>query len=148
MATLSNTKHDCADGQQQQHGVDFFESYTPVITWTMVHLVLLLSILLNLHCRQVDFTQAFPQADINVMVFLCMPPGWNYTNSQGHSDYCLELKKNLYGTKQAACGWFIHLCDDLIKHGFKQSTINPCLCFCGNCILVVYTDAGGLSSVG
>jgi len=46
--------------------------------------------------------QAFPQADIDVPVFLRMPPSWKYTNSQGHSDYCLELKKNLYGTKQVA----------------------------------------------
>jgi len=60
----------CANGRQQQYGVNFFDSYAPVITWTTVRLVLLLSVLCNLHCRQVDFTQAFPQADIDVPIFL------------------------------------------------------------------------------
>jgi len=130
----------CADGCQQQQGVDFFESYAPVITWTTIRLVLLLSVLLNLHCRQVDFTQAFPQADIDIPVYLRMPAGWSYTDVQGNSDYWLELTKNLYGTKQAARGWFLHLRDGLIKQGFQQSTIDPCLFFRKDCILVVYTD--------
>jgi len=50
----------CADGCQQQQGVDFLHSYAPIITWTTVCLVPLLLVLLNLHCRQVDFTPAFP----------------------------------------------------------------------------------------
>jgi len=74
----------CTDRCQQQYGVDFFKSYAPVITWTTVHLVLLLSVLLNLHCCQVNFTQAFPQAAIDTPVFLCMPAGWQYTDEQHH----------------------------------------------------------------
>jgi len=109
----------CADGRQQQYGVDYFESYAPVITWTTVRLVLLLSVLLNLHCRQVDFTQAFPQADIDTPVFLRMPAGWRYTDEDGNTDYCLELQKNLYGTKQAARGWFLHLRAGLLSKGFQ-----------------------------
>jgi len=96
----------CADGQQQQYGIDFFESYTLVITWSTIQLVLLLSVLLNLHCCQVNFTQAFPQANIDVPIFLQMPAGWKHTDADGNDDYCLELVKNLYGTKQAAQGWF------------------------------------------
>jgi len=119
----------CADGCQQQYGVDFFDTYAPIITWTTVCLVLLLSVLLSLHCCQVDFTQAFPQAAIDTPVFLCMPAGWQYTDEYGNKDNCLELTKNLYGTKQAACGWFLHLCDGLLSKGFKQSTIDPCLSF-------------------
>jgi len=40
----------CTDGHQQQQGINFLDSYAPVITWTTVSLVLLLSVLLNLHC--------------------------------------------------------------------------------------------------
>jgi len=130
----------CADGQQQQYGIDFFESYTLVITWSTVQLVLLLSVLLNLHCCQVDFTQVFPQADIDIPVFLCMPAGWKYTDTNSHDDYCLELTKNLYGPKQAERGWFLHLQDGLISKGFQQSTIDPCLFIQSDCILIVYTD--------
>jgi len=58
--------------------MDYFQSYALVITWIIVCLVLLLSTLLNLHCHQVDFMQAFPQADIDIAIFLCMPAGWQY----------------------------------------------------------------------
>jgi len=94
----------CADSHQQQYSVDFFHSYAPVIMWTTVCLVLLLSILLNLHCHQADFTQAFPQANIDAPVFLCMLAGWQYQDDHGNMDYCLKLTKNLYGIKQAARG--------------------------------------------
>jgi len=72
---VKHKAHLCADGCQQQHGVDFFDSYAPVITWTTVRLVLLLSVLLNLHCHQVDFTQAFLQANIDVPIYLQMLAG-------------------------------------------------------------------------
>jgi len=135
----------CTDGQQQQYGVDFFESYAPVITWSTVWLVLLLSVLLNLHCHQVDFTQAFPQADIDVLVFLCMPTGWHYKDNDGNTDYCLELTKNLYGTKQAVYSWFLHLWDSLLSQGFQQSTVDPCLFFCSETAFSSYTQTTALS---
>jgi len=80
----------CADGHQQQFSMDYFQSYAPVITWTTVCLVLLLSVLLNLHCWQVNFTRAFPQADINVPVFLFMFASWNYQDADGNSDSALN----------------------------------------------------------
>jgi len=130
----------CTDGQQQQHGIDYFESYAPVIPWSTVCLVLLLSVLLNLYCHQVNFTQAFLQANIDVPVFLQLPVGWQYTDKDDNTDYCLELTKNLYGTKQAVHGWFLHLHDVLISKGFQQSQINPCLFIRLDCLLVVYTN--------
>jgi len=69
-----------------------------------------------------------------------MLAGWTYTDAHGNKDYCLELTKNLYSSKQAAHGWFLHLCDGLLHQGFTQSTIDPCLFLQSNCILVVYTD--------
>jgi len=101
---------------------------------------LTLSVSLNLHCQQVNFTQAFPQANIDVPVFLWKPAGWKYSDADGNMDYCLKLTKKLCGTKQAACRWFLHLQDGLISKGFKQSTIDPCFFFHSNCILIVYTD--------
>lgn len=63
--------------------------------------------------RQVDYTQAFPHAPLDDPVFMCMPQGW-FIDEQGilqpHLDtkfhdreQFIQLKKNLYGCKQAAC---------------------------------------------
>jgi hypothetical protein len=66
----------CVDGSQQQFGRDFWETYAPVVTWSTVRLILLLSTVLNLKSRQVDYTQAFPQADLPDPVFMRLPQGW------------------------------------------------------------------------
>lgn len=66
----------CVDGSQQLYGRDFWETYAPVVTWSTVRLILLLSTVLNLKSRQVDYTQAFPQADLTDPVFMRLPQGF------------------------------------------------------------------------
>ena len=95
--------------------------------WATVRLVLILSVVCGLHCHQVDFVQAFPQADINTDIYLRMPDGRGYIDANANTDYCLELVKNLYGTKQAAGGWFLHLRDGVLANGLTQSRQDPCL---------------------
>jgi hypothetical protein len=137
----------CVDGSQQAHGRDFWELYAPVVSWSTVRLVLLLSTILNLKSRQVDYTQAFPQADLEDPVYMHLPQGW-YLSDQGtlephrnpkHNDitHYIQLKKNLYGCKQAARNWFQHLDAGLKAHGFRQSSIDPCLYLRKDCIMVV-----------
>jgi hypothetical protein len=38
----------CIDGSKQEHGRDYWETYAPVISWSTVRLLLLLSSILNL----------------------------------------------------------------------------------------------------
>ena len=42
-------------------------------------------------------------------------------------DSVLELKKNLYGQKQAGRVGYKHLSQELIKLGFTQSLIDECI---------------------
>jgi hypothetical protein len=63
----------CVDGSQQQHGRDYWETYTPVVSWSTVRLILLLSTILGLKSRQVDYTQAFPQAELDDPVYMRLP---------------------------------------------------------------------------
>lgn len=52
----------CARGDQQLEGVDFFETYAPVVQWTTVRLMLILEVLLDLKSKQGDVTGAFLMA--------------------------------------------------------------------------------------
>ncbi len=37
----------CARGDMQLEEIDFFETYAPVVLWTMIHLMLILEVLLG-----------------------------------------------------------------------------------------------------
>jgi hypothetical protein len=113
----------CVNGKEQAFGRVYWETYAPVAAWSTIWLLLYLSTVLNLITRQVDYTSAFPQADLDVPIFMKVPQGW-YVDASGclgqHSDpkfqdssHYLKLKRNLYGCKQAAQNWFRHLCDGL-----------------------------------
>ena len=52
-------------------------------------------------------------------------------------DYFLQLLRNLYGQKQAGRVWNKHLVDKLKSIGFKQSVIDECVFFKGQCIYVL-----------
>jgi len=42
----------CARGDQQLHGIDFFETYAPVVQWTTIRLMFVLEVLLGLKSLQ------------------------------------------------------------------------------------------------
>jgi hypothetical protein len=149
-AILKHKPRICVDGSQQQHGRDFWGVYAPVISWLTIHLLLLLSSILDLKQWQVDYTQAFPQAPLHDPVYVCVPQGWFIDETsclKQHLDptfqdrsFYIKLKRNLYGCKQAAYNWFQHLTQDLFSEGFQQSSNDPCLFLRRDCILIFYTD--------
>jgi hypothetical protein len=51
----------CVRGDQQVARIDYFETYAPVTSWTMVRLLLTLSIVANLESIQVDYTNVLPK---------------------------------------------------------------------------------------
>jgi hypothetical protein len=141
----------CVDGSQQLQGRDNWKVYAPVVSLPTIHLTLLLSTILDLKQRQVDYTQAFPQAPLTEPVYMKIPQGW-YVDAQtgtlhqhsdptyNHRDQYIRLKRNLYGCKQATWNWFRHLRNGLLAEGFRQSKADPCLFLRQDCILIVYTD--------
>jgi hypothetical protein len=147
---LKHKARICVDGSQQRHGHDFWEVYAPVVSWPTIRLLLLLSSIHDLHQRQVDYTQAFPQAPLEDPVYMKIPQGWHVFQGQlcQHPDpmfqdrtHYIKLQCNLYGCKQAARNWFQHLTQGLLSQGFRQSVNDSCLFLRHDCILVVYTDA-------
>jgi Reverse transcriptase (RNA-dependent DNA polymerase) len=127
-------------GGKQEHGVNYWETYAPVISWTTIRLYLILALINGWETRQLDFVLAYPQADIEVPMYMDIPQGFSIQGSR--SDHCLLLKKNLYGQKQAGRVWNHHLHDGLLARGFVQSNVDMCLYFRGNVAMLIYTDDG------
>ena len=128
----------CVDGSQQKEGIDYTETYSPVVSWTTIRILLILSVLLNLSTKAVDYVQAFPQAELSEedAVYMRIPPGYKTVNK----NTVLKLKKNLYGLKQASYNWHNLLKSGLTKLGFVPSEHEPCLFLKEGIICVVYVD--------
>ena len=62
----------CARGFEQKEGIDYFETFAPVVQWTTVRVCLIMIILLNLQNRQIDYTSAFLQAPLDHDVYVEM----------------------------------------------------------------------------
>jgi hypothetical protein len=60
----------CARGDRQIEGLDFFETFAPVVAWETIRIMLIMSIIFDLSTLQVDYTAAFVHADID------KPPNW------------------------------------------------------------------------
>ena len=92
--------------------------------WSTVRLMLSLSLSLGLKTKQVDYSNAFVQADIDGEVYCELPQEFL---GPGAGDYVLKLKKSLYGLKQAPRLWFKTLEKSLHQRGFVSSKVDPCL---------------------
>ena len=133
----------CAHGGQQQWGVNYWETYAPVVEWMAVRLLLILAEIEGLETRSIDFILAFPQADLDVEVFMELPMGMDIDgNPDSHRTHCLRLKKSLYGLKQGSYNWFELLKTTLLspEFNFAQSNVDPCVYFREDIILLSYVD--------
>lgn len=122
----------------QVEGVHFWDTYSPVVQMTSVRLLLILTLLLGLKSRSVDFTLAFTQAPIDMPTFLELPAGFSVDGDVG--DYVLELRKTLYGLRQAGLNWFETLRQHLLSIGFIQSSLDPCCFIREDLVLLCYVD--------
>ena len=60
-------------GGQQEHGIHYWDTYAPVVTWQTVRLFLVLSLLLGWQSRQLDFVMAYPQAPAEMPLYMRLP---------------------------------------------------------------------------
>ncbi len=81
----------------QFEGINFFETYAPVVQWTTVRLMLIMEVLLWLKSKQGDVTAAFLHDDLeeDENFFVEMPKGFEQYAKNGRKKV-LKLKKTLY----------------------------------------------------
>ncbi|KAD7116530.1 hypothetical protein E3N88_03798 [Mikania micrantha] len=123
----------CAKGFRQQQGIDYSDTFSPVVKATTIRLVLSLAVTQQWPLRQLDIQNAFLHGDLQETVYLQQPPGFVDPAKPDH--VCL-LHKSLYGLKQAPRAWFHQLSTTLHKLGFQGSKTDPSL--------FVYSSGGTL----
>ena len=136
----------CVGGHKSIPFVDYWDTFAPVISWPTVRLIFTLALVSNWHIHSIDIILAYPQADIKTDIFLQplrVPfdfPIPDLPNPLDHLTKVYKLIKNLYGLKDAGNTWFQHLESGLVKRGWHPSSINKCLYFKDNMLLLVYVN--------
>jgi Reverse transcriptase (RNA-dependent DNA polymerase) len=128
-------------GGQQELGVNYWETYAPVLTWPAIRLLLALSIICGWKSKQIDFVLAYPQAPVECELYMKIPEGFTIEGVTNKT-HALKILKNLYGQKQAGWVWNQHLHENILKLGWKQSTADDCVYYKKNVIFCVYVDDG------
>jgi hypothetical protein len=138
------TKHKARlnlHGRKQEFGMTYYDTYAPVVTWSAIRLLIVFGILFSWLLRQVNFVMAYPQASIEMDMYMELPQGIN-TKNRNSKNHVLKLLANLYGQKQAGQVWNSYLVNKLQEINFKQSLINECVFYRGDVIFIVYIDDG------
>ncbi|GJX58131.1 ribonuclease H-like domain-containing protein [Tanacetum coccineum] len=94
-----------ANGSSQQLGVDFDETFSPVVKPATIRTVLSLAVSRKWPIHQLDVKNAFLNGDLSETVYMHQPPG--FVDARFPNHVC-RLQRSLYGLKQAPRAWFQH----------------------------------------
>ena len=126
-------------GGQQEHGVHYWDTYAPVVTWQTVRLFPILSLLLGWQSRHLDFVMAYPQAPAEMPLYMRLPQGYKH-RGMTRKTHALKLIRNVYGQKQAGRVWNKFMDKGMRNIGFTPSAFDPCLYYHGSVLFLVYID--------
>lgn len=126
-----------AKGFSQKYGIDYSDTFAPVVRYTSIRYLLALSVQLGFKIHQMDAVSAYLQSELNENIYID-PPTPSLTNDK----LVCVLHKAMYGLKQSSHLWNKKMDKFLISYGLTKSKLDPCVYFlCDlSLIVAVYVD--------
>ena len=113
-----------AKGFKQRYGLDYDDTFSPVVKPVTVRLVLSIVVSRGWCLRQLDVQNAFLHGVLEEEVYMKQPPGFVDPDKPFH---ICKLDKSLYGLKQAPRAWYSRLSSKLHTLGFVPSKYDTSL---------------------
>ena len=113
-----------AKGFDQEEGIDYLETYSPVVRTATVRTVLHVATIMGWEIKQMDVKNAFLHGDLTETVYMMQPAGFV---DPAKPDHVCHLHKSLYGLKQSPRAWFDKFSTYLLEFGFICSMSDPSL---------------------
>lgn len=109
-----------AKGFRQKEGLDFIDTYSPVIRITSIRLLIAISSIYDLEIHQMDVKTAFLNGELDEEIYMEQPEGFIV---KGKEKKVCKLIKSLCGLKQAPKQWHEKFDNTTKLYGFS---INEC----------------------
>ena len=110
-------------GNRAQAGVDYDETFSPVIRAEVLRILFTIAASEGLHCEQMDVRTAFLNANSDRAIYVRFPPG--HPSPEGFN--ALLLLKSVYGLRQAPRLWFQCFVSHLVSQGWTQLRKDTCV---------------------
>ena len=133
-----------AQGFSQRPGVDYEETCSPVVDAITFRYLISLAVSKGLDMRLMDVVTTYL---LDSEIYMKIPEGFKMPEAYNSisRDMCsIKLQRSLYGLKQLGCMWYNRLSEYLLKEGYVNNTICPCVFIkrsdSGFAIIAVYVD--------
>ena len=113
-----------AKGFTQKYGVDYNETFAPVVKLPTLRTILALVAANDLEVLQLDVKTAFLYGHLDEEIYMRQPEGYVL---EGRENEVCRLIKSIYGLKQAPRAWNIELNDAISGYGLIRSQEDQCL---------------------
>jgi transposase InsO family protein len=131
-----------AKGFSQRLGIDFFETYSPVVSSDSIRVILSIVAVDDLEMRQFDITTAFLNSNLDEEIYMQQPRGFIDSANPNH---VYQLHKSLYGLRQARRAWNQTFTDFLRRNKLTPTSKDPCVYVSEDLprvILLIFVDDG------
>jgi len=130
-----------AQGYSQEFGIDYDETFSPVVRFESVRSILALAVEKDLEIHQMDVSSAFLNGELEETIYMKQPEGFVIPEKE---HLVCKLNKSIYGLKQSPRCWNSSLDNYLKEIGFEQSQSDSCIYIKSTktdvCYLAVYVD--------
>ena len=115
-----------AKGYTQKAGIDYTETFSPVVKFETIRIVMAITAADDLEIVQFNIKTAFLHGDIAELLYMEQPEGFV---DLSHPDYVCLLRKALYRLKQSSRNWNTKFHAFLLQFGLTVSDADPCAYF-------------------
>ncbi|MCO5572916.1 hypothetical protein L7F22_026677 [Adiantum nelumboides] len=111
-----------ARGFSQIPGLDYSETFSPILQMSSLRLLLAIATLFDLELYHLDVQTAFLRGELPEELYMQQPPHYE---SSAHPCYVCQLHRSIYGLIQSPRLWFKRFNDFMITHGYTRLCSEP-----------------------
>ncbi|KAJ4744919.1 Transposon Ty1-NL2 Gag-Pol polyprotein [Rhynchospora pubera] len=113
-----------AKGYKQVHGIDYEETFSPVVMFKSIRIMLAIAAFYDYEIWQMDVKTAFLNGNLEEDVYMTQPEC--FVDPKNANKVC-KLQRSIYGLKQASRSWNKRFDEEVKKLNFVQSEKEPCV---------------------